>query len=36
MLVSCNSKYMVTSEPYEIDGYTVVDVLEEKGDPFIS
>ena len=36
VLISCNSKYIVTSEPYEIDGYTVVDMMERKGNPFIS
>ena len=36
VLLSCNSKYTVTSDPYEIDGYTVVDMMERKGDPFIS
>ncbi len=36
VLLSPNSKFVVSSLPYEVDGYTVVDLVEQHGSPWIS
>ena len=36
VLLSPNSRFVVASLPYEKDGYTVVDLVEQHGAPWIS
>jgi hypothetical protein len=36
VLLSPNSRFVVSSLPYEKDGYTVVDLVEQHGAPWIS
>ena len=36
ILLTPNHRFIVTSEPYELDGYTMLDMLEQQGDAFIS
>jgi hypothetical protein len=36
VLLSPNSRFFVSSSPYEKDGYTVVDLVEQDGAPWIS
>ena len=36
ILLTPSHRFTVSSEPYEIDGYTMLDMLEQKGEAFIS
>jgi hypothetical protein len=36
VLLSPNSKFVVSSLPHEVDGYTIVDLVEQHGSPWIS
>ena len=36
VLLSPNSRFVVSSLPQEVDGYTVVDLVEQHGTPWIS
>ena len=36
VLLSPNSRFVVSSLPYERDGYTIVDLVEQHGAPWIS
>ena len=36
VLLSPSHRFIVSSAPYEVDGYTVIDMLQQEGNTFIS
>lgn len=36
ILLSPNCRFIVSSEPHEVHGFTVIDLVEQKGKAFIS
>ena len=36
ILLTPNHRFTVTSKPYELDGYTMVDLCETQGEAFVS